>query len=144
MLSSEFTGKMMKVSAVLVMILGVGMLNNGLSLSGFNPISLGLTDSKAIRATVASDVQHVTTTVLSGSYENIVLQKGLPVKWNIQAALDNLNGCNNPIVIPKYNIEIRLQPGDNIIEFTPDETGVISYSCWMGMIRSSIKVVEKI
>lgn len=38
----------------------------------------------------------------------------------------------------------KLQPGDNVIEFTPTETGTFAYSCWMGMIRSRITVVEDI
>ena len=34
-------------------------------------------------------------------------------------------------------------PGENIIEFTPPQkAGVITYTCWMGMITSGIKVVE--
>jgi len=32
--------------------------------------------------------------------------------------------------------------GDNIIEFTPTETGTIPYSCWMGMIKSNITIVD--
>jgi sulfite exporter TauE/SafE len=35
-LSARFTRIMMRVSAALVIILGIMMLNNGLSLSGFN------------------------------------------------------------------------------------------------------------
>jgi plastocyanin len=46
------------------------------------------------------------------------------------------------MVIPEYDIEYQFQPGENIIEFTPDKTGIFSYSCWMGMIRSTITVVE--
>lgn len=37
-LSAKFTNTMFKVSALLVMILGLMMLNNGLSLSGLNPL----------------------------------------------------------------------------------------------------------
>ena len=37
---------------------------------------------------------------------------------------------------------IPLKPGDNVISFTPDTSGVIAYSCWMGMIRGSITVVD--
>jgi hypothetical protein len=48
------------------------------------------------------------------------------------------------MIIPKYNIEKKLIPGDNVIEFTPEEAGTIPYSCWMGMIRSSITVVDDV
>ena len=68
--------------------------------------------------------------------------RGVPVKWIIQADESDINGCNNQMLIPKYNIEKKLVAGDNIIEFTPTETGTVPYSCWMGMIKSSITVVN--
>ena len=87
-------------------------------------------------------VQTVTTKLSSGRYEPITVQKGVPVKWVIQAKAADINGCNNKMVIPKYNIEKKLVAGDNIIEFTPTEAGTFAYSCWMGMIRSKITVVD--
>jgi hypothetical protein len=47
------------------------------------------------------------------------------------------------MIIREYRIEHRFQPGENVIEFTPDKTGRFAYSCWMGMIRSSITVVAE-
>jgi plastocyanin domain-containing protein len=47
------------------------------------------------------------------------------------------------MIIREYKVEYRFKPGENIIEFTPDKAGRFSYSCWMGMIRSSITVVEE-
>jgi plastocyanin domain-containing protein len=47
------------------------------------------------------------------------------------------------MIIREYKIEHRFTPGENVIEFTPEKTGKFSYSCWMGMIRSSITVVEE-
>lgn len=60
----------------------------------------------------------------------------------IKAEKSSLNGCNNSIIIPAYGIEKPLAVGDNIIEFTPTESGTIPFSCWMGMIRSSITVTD--
>jgi plastocyanin domain-containing protein len=34
--------------------------------------------------------------------------------------------------------------GENIIEFTPSEIGEIPFTCWMGMIKSKITVIEDI
>ena len=31
---------------------------------------------------------------------------------------------------------------ETTVEFTADEPGIIPYSCWMGMIRSTIEVME--
>lgn len=32
--------------------------------------------------------------------------------------------------------------GENVIEFTPESTGTVRYSCWMGMIRGNIFVTD--
>jgi plastocyanin domain-containing protein len=45
------------------------------------------------------------------------------------------------MIIREYGVEHRFTPGENVIEFTPERAGRFSYSCWMGMIRSSITVV---
>jgi hypothetical protein len=47
------------------------------------------------------------------------------------------------MIIQEYGIEHRFNTGENLIEFTPAKTGTFRYSCWMGMIRSTITVVEQ-
>ena len=140
-LSSKFTRKMMRASAVLVLVLGIIMLNRGLSLSG---VSMFPTELDGVVASLKGNSQTVVTSLEPGRYTPIVVQKDIPVKWIIHADAEDLNGCNNPIVIPKYNLTKELKPGDNVIEFVPTEEGNIVYTCWMGMIRSSITVVEDI
>lgn len=147
-LSSKFTKNMMKASAVLVIVLSLIMLNRGLILIGFelklrNPTILSEAPKNTELPEIIDGVQIVNTTLTSGSkYPNIIIQKEIPVKWTISAEKKYLNGCNNEIVIPKYDVKKKLFEGDNIIEFTPNEVGTITYSCWMGMIVGNIKVVE--
>jgi sulfite exporter TauE/SafE len=143
-LSGKFTHKMMKVSAVLVMVLGIVMLNRGLNLSGVNLSAVYASSASGNVAKIEGGAQVVTTKLESGRYTPFIVQKGIPVKWTIKAAADNLNGCNETVTIPKYGISVKLVPGDNLIEFTPDEEGNIAYTCWMGMISSNIKVVSDI
>lgn len=152
-LTKKFSKRLTTASAVLVVILGVFMLNNGAALSGFtNPFeSIGTTasdsadtTSAAVTQTQAGDgsVQVVNTTLTSRSYEPLTVTKDVPVKWIITADASDLTSCNSEIVVPKYDIDQKLTAGENVIEFTPTETGVFAYSCWMGMIRSKITVVE--
>ncbi len=147
-LSGKFTHKMMKVSAMLVIALGVVMTNRGLALSGFSipylASGLNARNQGSNVATIQNGVQIVTTRLSSGRYEPITVQKGIPVRWTIKAQKGDINGCNNEIIIPRFNISKKLVAGDNIIEFTPTQTGTFSYSCWMGMIRSKITVVDDI
>lgn len=145
LLGKKYTHKVMKVSAALVIILGIMMMGRGLSLSGIT-IAAKNTVSQSIEgiARLDGDIQVVTSSIGSRSYAPVVVQKGIPVRWAIKADKQNLNGCNNAITIPEYGIEKKLMPGDNIIEFTPQKTGNITFTCWMGMITSNIKVVDNV
>ncbi len=146
-LNKKFTGKMMTASAVLVMVLGVFMFSSGASLSGLNLPSLPFATTQAQStntAEIKDGVQYITTSLSSGQYEPIIVQKGIPVKWTIRAEAGNINGCNNSIVIPKFNVQKDLSAGDNVIEFTPEKSGEVPFSCWMGMIRSKITIVDDI
>lgn len=156
-LSNNFTKNMMKISAILIVVLGINMASRGIVLSGIDFSSIlnkvnstssidGNIDTKENNGTISTqngNVQEITTKLTSPSdYPTITVKAGIPVKWTISAEKKYLNGCNNEIVIPKYNIEQKLNVGDTIIEFTPDQTGTFAYSCWMGMIRGKIKVVK--
>lgn len=147
-LGKRFTNKILTVGAVLVVVLGMSMFSQGWSLSGwgFPQIFSGSLSSKADtdknNVKVENGVQIVNSTLASGSYPSITVEKGMPVKWIINAPEGSINGCNNRIIIPEYNIEYQFKTGENIIEFTPSKAGSFPYSCWMGMIRSSIRVVE--
>jgi sulfite exporter TauE/SafE/copper chaperone CopZ len=144
-LSGKFTHRMMKVSAMLVMILGIIMLNRGLNLSGINLSGAVYAASATSNvAQIEGGTQTVTTKLEQGKYAPIIVQKGLPVKWTISAASSDINGCNETLAIPKFGITQKLVPGNNLIEFTPDESGNIPYTCWMGMISSNIKVVDDV
>ncbi len=143
-LSQKFTKKVMSAGAVLIVVLGISMFNNGLSLSGFAIAAspFGTSDSSTV-AQIQEGVQIVNTTLNSGRYEPITVQAGIPVKWTIIAENGSINGCNNRIFIPEYGIEKKFEIGENVIEFTPEKAGTYRYSCWMGMIRSTITVLDE-
>ncbi|MFP3154323.1 sulfite exporter TauE/SafE family protein [Lachnospiraceae bacterium ZAX-1] len=155
LLSKKFTHKVMTFGAGLVVVLGLFMFSNGWSLSG---ISASLNLSSLISGmgggssendvaytdeiVMENGVQVVNSSIASGRYPPITVVAGSPVKWIIDAPEGSINGCNNKLLIPAYGVEHKFETGENVIEFTPTETGKIPYSCWMGMIRSSITVVE--
>jgi sulfite exporter TauE/SafE/copper chaperone CopZ len=138
MMSQKFTRRAMAVGAVLVVALGLSMFTGGLSLAGIaTPASGG-----GQGALAEGGVQKVRTTLESGRYQPITVTAGTPVEWTIVAPEGSINGCNNRIFIPTYGIEHAFQYGENVIRFTPDKAGTFPYSCWMGMITSTITVVE--
>ncbi|GHV15822.1 heavy metal-binding domain-containing protein [Spirochaetia bacterium] len=142
-LSKKFTRKVMTVGAALVVVLGMSMFSYGWNLSGFTlpQLSSG-TSAGNSGAVVENGIQLVSTTLASGRYQPIVVQAGIPVSWTIDAPAGSINGCNNRMLIPEYGIEHTFTTGANVVSFTPAKTGTFRYSCWMGMIRSTITVVE--
>ncbi len=150
-----------KAGAVLVAFLGITTLGRAWSLSGMltpwdglqvryaastispQPAAIqkpSLPSGKV--AALVDGIQLVEIHVGPRSYGEIVVQAGIPVRFNLKVDPGILNGCNNAIAIPALGIQQSLTFGDNIVEFTPVSVGVIPYSCWMGMIRSRITVVE--
>ncbi len=80
--------------------------------------------------------------ITGSAYPAITLEVGKPVTLNFQADATQLNGCNNEILIPDFDIDKQLAVGDNYVTLTPTAVGEYSYSCWMNMIQGKIYVVE--
>jgi sulfite exporter TauE/SafE/copper chaperone CopZ len=153
-ISHSATKKILKISAVIVLILGLIMLNRGLTLMGSSysfdaiktKISGGILSQSLVNTgtevVINNGVQEVNMDVDASGYSpnSFVLKKGVPVKWNVN--VKQLTGCNSEIVMNDYNINARLKQGLNTFEFTPDKIGTIRFSCGMGMIRGSFIVTE--
>jgi len=139
-LNKRFARPMRVASGTLVLLMGMAMLSNGLNLAG---IRLRLSSSTASDAAVAdANIQIVESELDWRGYPDITVKAGVPVRWNIHAEAEKITGCNNEMVIPALNQRVPLSEGDNIVEFTVDEPGVIPYTCWMGMLRGTITVDE--
>lgn len=155
LLSKGYTKKFLKFSGVIIIMLGLIMSNRGLALAGMNisPFVLmssvgafgdtaaSSASSQAIKATIKDGVQILNMSAKVSGYtpNTLYIQKGLPVKWVVEG--EEITGCNNTIVVPDLNIQQKLQSGNNLIEFTPGNED-LNFSCWMGMKRGVIKVVD--
>ena len=142
LMSRKFTNNMLKVSALLVILLGFVMMGRGFALNVVNIVSYAEVDGWHV-AQLENEIQTIVTPLGASEYPAIIVQKGIPVRWVIEADANTLNGCNNRINLYPYDqMDIPLSIGETVIEFTPDETGTFNYSCWMGMIGGQIKVVD--
>jgi sulfite exporter TauE/SafE/copper chaperone CopZ len=165
-----FSRRVMQAGAILVAALGLVMFSNGWNLSDFtgkttsskpksastqpnNPAPLQpdkpaptvkpATDTTPQMPVIQNGEQIVNSTLQPRRYPAITVQQGIPVRWTINAPPSSINGCNNSIIIREYGIQYDFQPGDNVIEFTPTRAGRFRYTCWMGMIQSTITVIAK-
>jgi len=147
-ISHKTTAKILKFSAIIVLVLGLIMLNRGLTLTG-SPYNFDLIKEKIIgnsqnagSSTLIDGAQIIKMDVSSSGYSpnSFVLKKGVPVKWEIN--VKQLTGCNRELISNTYNLDVDLKQGLNKIEFTPDKVGTFSFSCGMGMLKGSFIVTE--
>ena len=134
------------------MALGAIMLNRGLVLSG---AEYDFTTGLAWVSTQLRDQTGLDMSTLGLGYQSIemsfndrdktptqfVLQKGVPVKWKIHN--DKPQSCVTGVVVPKLGLDVPLKQGEQIIEFTPQQEGLITWTCTMGMTTGSFLVVDK-
>lgn len=151
-LSNSFKHNLVKLSGIFVVVLGLLMANNGLTLAGsnfsFSALQTGMESTKSQNSTVnmsyLGGYQVIRMNVTSNGWEpdKFVLQKGAPVKWIINGI--EINSCNNRIIVRDYALDFPIHEGEQVIEFTPDTEGVVRWSCWMGMIPGTFIVVNDV
>ncbi|MFC1655806.1 sulfite exporter TauE/SafE family protein [Patescibacteria group bacterium] len=131
-----------RLIGVIVIIFAVYSLNSGLVLSGSNfTLDFWNKGGDGVESFVEDGVQVIKMDVDWGFEPNeFVVKKGVPVRWEIEGI--NISGCSNEIAIPRLDMSKKIEKGINIVEFTPEETGVIPFTCWMGMLGGKFIVVE--
>lgn len=139
-----------------VLILALFNISNGYNLSGIrlsdlNPIEVDLSAFGVGSALASNDpnvtqeggLQIVRMTQDADGYSpnNFTVKAGVPVKWVINST--NSYTCASSIVSSSLGLRKSLKLGENIIEFTPEKTGTIRFSCSMGMYTGSFNVVNE-
>lgn len=135
--------KGLKFCGIILLVVGIGMVGTRYLFPRTTAFAAPGTDGQpVIMAEINGGIQEVAIDLQPSAYAPIIVQKGIPVRFNIRAEEKNINSCNATVVIPDFNTQVTLKPGDNILEFIPDKAGAVAYSCWMGMVTSSIQVVD--
>ncbi|MGJ0508073.1 MAG: urease accessory protein UreH domain-containing protein [Methylocystis sp.] len=146
LLSSALTHRLLRASGVIVVALGAVMINRGLILTGSGADLVSVVSRlreplpPAAPAAPAVQVIEMEANALGYAPARFTLVKGAPVKWVINAT--ELTSCNNRIVVPALGLAFDLKPGRQTIDFTPTQSGIIPWSCWMGMIRGEFVVID--
>jgi sulfite exporter TauE/SafE len=147
-----FSRRVMQAGAIAVAALGLVMFSNGWAISRFtgyaasskpapSQTSKPASNSGSPMPEIKNGEQIVNSTLQPNRYPAITVQQGVPVRWTINAPAGSINGCNNSIIIREYGIQYAFKQGDNVIKFTPTKPGRFLYTCWMGMIKSTITVI---
>jgi sulfite exporter TauE/SafE/copper chaperone CopZ/heme/copper-type cytochrome/quinol oxidase subunit 2 len=139
-----------KIAGLAVILFALFNLHNGFALVGLNTtnfIKNGTNSNQIVKdpnVVWENGVQVVRMAENDRGYSpnKFNIKKGSPVKWIIDAQAPY--SCASTIVIPKLNIQKSLRAGENIIEFTPTEVGIINFSCSMGMYTGAFNVYDDV
>ncbi len=139
------------VAAIVVTTFGIISINSGQILRGsvhtfqnyyrvaFDENSLAKGDT----APITNGVQEVTITVTSRGYISNIkrLKAGVPVKLTL--ITNSVAGCSRAFTIPDFNIsKVLPQTGTEVLEFTPEKLGNLTYTCSMGMYSGFFNIIE--
>jgi plastocyanin domain-containing protein len=146
-LQGSFAKKFFRFTGIVVFALAIVNISNGLNLIGWKIAFSGNSTSNQVadddpNVKTEGEVQVVRMDQLAGGYRpnNFTIKQGIPVKWVINSKADT---CASSISLPKLGIKKQLQPGENIIEFTPKDAGELRFSCLMGMYSGKFIVEGK-
>jgi sulfite exporter TauE/SafE/copper chaperone CopZ len=137
--------KFFKFAGVLVVLLAFVNISNGLNLTGWKSFFLpGDTASVAENdpnVTLVEGVQEVRMAQTASGYSpnTFTIRQGIPVRWVIDSK--TTSSCASSLISSKIGVRRNLRKGENIIEFTPQETGQIRFSCSMGMYTGAFNVI---
>jgi sulfite exporter TauE/SafE len=137
------------VAAIVIATIGILSINSGQILRGsvhtfqnYWKALVGSTQGKSA-APIRNGVQEVNITVQDGGYRSDAntLKAGVPVR--IKLTTNGIRSCARAFTIPDLNyFKILPETGSEIIEFTPQKTGQLVYTCSMGMYSESFNVIK--
>jgi sulfite exporter TauE/SafE len=145
LLNAKFTKIALKLSSVILIIMGLFMVNRGLALweIKIDPLSIFSNNDKVITATVRDNEQTLITEFTDEEFPHLAFKKGIPVKWIINMDEKYVGECKATIEIDEYDIKVELNAGENIITFTPEEEKEIGYNSWCGMLSNKITIYSE-
>ena len=136
-------------AAVFIFIIGILSINSGQILRGSAHTLqnywrvIGVTATEVRAATLNKGKQEVHIAVTNGGYTTDVntLKAGVPVQLTLNS--EDVRSCARAFTIPDLNyFKVLPENGTEVIEFTPMKTGLLTYTCSMGMYTGSFNVVQ--
>lgn len=149
-LGDNFRERFLRIAAIAVLYLGLTSTNGALVASG-SPITFqsaaediliafqgaNLTSNNNVAITQNMEIV-VTSSGYSPNYFKV--RKGIPA--TIKLTSKDAYSCASAFRIPGLGISKNLQPNETqLITFTPEKTGKISFTCSMGMYTGIIEVI---
>ncbi|HLC38677.1 MAG TPA: sulfite exporter TauE/SafE family protein [Patescibacteria group bacterium] len=148
-LTSVFKGtmakKFFKFAGLAVISLALLNIVNGYHLLGwkFSSKKAPIANAQDPNVKIENGIQKIYMVQKSSGYapDHFTIQRGISTQWIINS--EDASSCASAITAPDLDIKKILKLGENIIEFTPQKTGEVGFSCLMGMYRGYFSIIEK-
>lgn len=131
-----------KIASILILLLSIVMMQRGFLILGIDITKNVNYDKTYTSSVIKNDYQVIEIDLSYNNYDDIIVQKNIPVKLILHVEKEYLTGCNEEIIISEFGIKQKLKVGDNVIKFTPKKTGTYTMTCWMNMIKNNLKVID--
>lgn len=142
-IGEQFKNIFYKIVAIFLIVLSIYTFTNGLRLMGVN-LSLKKPTAPAQESVVTDNVQKITIKLdNSQGYipNSIKIKKDIPVELSVYA--NGATTCVRVFVVPSLKVNKVVPESEPlIIKFTPKKTGVIPFTCSMGMYNGQLIVEE--
>lgn len=126
-----------------VLVFGIYNISNGFAAAGFRwPSPTAPTSAQVSAGQPIEDgyqVIRMNETSRGYSPNSFTVKAGVPVRWIVN--VNNPYTCAASLAVPVLGRSFDLHAGENVIEFTPPDSGTVPFSCSMGMYRGLINVV---
>lgn len=143
----SFARRFFKGAGLIVIALALFNISNGMNLVGLsgklsNSFRTSPLQSNDQDVTLENGIQIIRMNQDSNGYSpnSFTIKNGIPARWIINS-LDSQT-CAASIYSQKLGIKKILSLGENVIEFTPNQSGRVSFSCSMGMYRGSFNIID--
>jgi uncharacterized protein len=155
--NKTLAGNFSRVAGILVLFFALFNINNQLNFWGlpsFSNISVGAYNYKPLQKDVGTSrdlslpeiengkqILKMSASAYGYTPNALKVRAGIPVSWQITDT--GTSGCTSGLIARDFLKEpINLTPGKtSTVEFTPTQKGTYRFSCWMGMVNGTIKVI---
>lgn len=145
-IKGAFARYFFKFAGLVVILLAVFNISTGFNLTGISISSFMKLNTQVSPAAAEVKIENgkqIVEMVQSGrgySPNTFTIKKGIPVIWKINSTSQYT--CAAYISMPSANISQPLKAGENTFEFTPTKTGIMRFTCSMGMYTGNFNVID--
>lgn len=141
--SGAFRSTFTRFAGIAVVLLGVFNIQSGLTLATMSstpPREVVTASALGVSVAPRGGKQVVEMKIIDFDYvpNQFSVSAGTPVEWRIDAS--RAAGCGRILLAPSIGVQEFLHQGKtNVITFTPEKAGTITFNCGMGMMTPDSK-----